>query len=265
MVQHIISIAGTPQPPPWQCETAGQVAAQHLATPHFAGSAPQHSFVEIDKVRLRLEGIPLPSRDQAVSALQERDVVGFLLMAPNKLRLVQENYFILRRLGLYEEALLHAFVNTRRNNSGWTLRALKQVFGEWADRERLRAAGDPLPGPGPFTIYRGVAGTGHQRRIRGLSWTSLLDKAWWFAKRSGNWCDSSIPDPGVYRVELDERDVFAYTNGREEQEFITIIPAHVRPVRVDTFGHPIQTLLSRVHSGRGESRAATNSRSTSRR
>jgi len=47
-----------------------------------------------------------------------------------------------------------------------------------ADRARLRALGDALPGPGPFTLFRGVAGRGAKRRVRGLSWINAMRPVW---------------------------------------------------------------------------------------
>jgi hypothetical protein len=40
-------------------------------------------------------------------------------------------------------------------------------------------------------------------------------------------------DPAVFRVTVDERDVMAYVNDHKEQEFIVLLPAMRRPVRVD--------------------------------
>ena len=84
----------------------------------------------------------------------------------------------------------------------------------YADRTRLLAAGDPLPRPGPFLLYRGVAGTGKARRIRGYSWTSSLNIACWFATRL------DLPSPAVHTASVLAEDVLAYYQGRDEQEFI---------------------------------------------
>jgi hypothetical protein len=47
--------------------------------------------------------------------------------------------------------LLEAFMGIRTNNHRFPLVDLRDMFAR-ADRERLRRAGDPLPGPGPFTL-----------------------------------------------------------------------------------------------------------------
>ena len=101
-----------------------------------------------------------------------------------------------------------------------------------ADSERLRACGDPLPGHGPFTIFRGVAGRGSARRVRGLSWTGSQERAEWFAQRLAR----ILPNPAVFKVTVSEADVIAYVHsgkqGRGEEEFIVLLPQSSRPVRV---------------------------------
>ena len=83
-----------------------------------------------------------------------------------------------------------------------------------ADRDRLRAAGDALPGPGPFRLYLGVAGVGSARRLRGYSWTDSLDVACWFADRY------DLESPAVRTAEVPRDEVLAYHAGRNEREFI---------------------------------------------
>jgi len=119
---------------------------------------------------LWLDPIPDSLRAEAVSALERGDYLGFLIKAANtsSLELVYFNAHALQELGIYEPALLGAFSATRPNNRRWPLGELKAMF-ELANRERLRAAGSPLPSPGPYTLHRGVAergaGTvGYQRR-----------------------------------------------------------------------------------------------------
>jgi hypothetical protein len=179
---------------------------------------------------LWLEPIQPDLRDQAVAALEDGDVLAFLNCADNTagLYLVDRNAAQLRARELYEAALLAALTDTRTNNHEWSMRALRQLV-ERADRARLRACGDPLPGPGPFTLYRGVAGTGAARRVRGLSWTNDLAKARWFANRAQL---VGLVDPAVVRTTVAEPDVLACTNDRKEREFIVLLPARTRVVRV---------------------------------
>jgi hypothetical protein len=177
-----------------------------------------------------LDPIPAALRDDALAALDAGDASRFLGTASNEhsLELVWRNVALLRERGVYEPALLDAFTATRTNNHRCPLRDLRLLF-DLADRARLRAAGDPLPGPGPFSVYRGVSGRGATRRVRGFSWTASLERASWFANR---YRGLSLPDPAVFRVTVRDEDVLAYTNGRLEQEFLVLLPSRVRPVRV---------------------------------
>jgi hypothetical protein len=120
-------------------------------------------------------------RRQAVDALRSGDVGGFLAYASNEngLALVLHNTERLIEQGLYEGALLWGFTSSRVNNYRWFTK-LADMFHR-ADRTRLRQVGDVLPGNGPFTLYRGVAGNGRARRMRGFSWTEDLQVAKWFA------------------------------------------------------------------------------------
>lgn len=182
---------------------------------------------------LWLDPIPSNLRGSALAALAAGDVVDFLVKAGNtySLKLVYRNIEELRARGLYETALLRAFVTTRTNNHGWPISALRLLF-DVADRGRLRSAGDRLPGPGPFTLYRGVAGHGRARRVRGLSWTASLERARFFAHRF----DGYLAAPAVFSVTVQEHDVLAYSNDRTEQEFIVMLPPSARLVRVELPG-----------------------------
>ena len=174
-----------------------------------------------------LDPIPPALRANAAAALDHGDAIGFLTCGRNAhgLELVHFNISELKANGIYEEALIYAFTAPCVNNHRWPLSALRHLF-EAADRVRLRSAGDPLPGRGPFTLYRGVAGRGTTRRVRGLSWTADLHRARWFAQR---FCK---PDPAVFRVVVAEADVLAYCNDRNEREFLVMLPSTAQPMRI---------------------------------
>jgi hypothetical protein len=178
---------------------------------------------------LWLDPIPEGLRARATKSFEEGDALGFLCKATNEkgLDLVWWNRVAMIKRGIFEAALLVAFCGTRTNNHGWPEVSLKTMF-DLADRTRLRAAGGPLPGPGPFTLYRGVAGRGRARRVRSFSWTSDFERAAWFARRFA----PLFHDPAVYRATVYEDDVLAYANERNEQEFIVLLPSSVKPVRV---------------------------------
>jgi hypothetical protein len=85
-----------------------------------------------------------------------------------------------------------------------------------------------LPGPGPFTLYRGVAGYTNARRIRGTSWTGTLERATWFAHRF------LLPNPAVYKAEVEAAYVLAYVGShRNEDEYIVLLPPSVKVERLE--------------------------------
>jgi hypothetical protein len=176
-----------------------------------------------------LDPIPIENRQDAWQELSQGNVRIFLGKADSGagLLLVWMNRRLLLKLGGYEQALLYAYIGCRDNWWDYPLAHLRLLF-QLADRTKLRAAGDPLPGPGPFTLYRGVAGSQRVSRIRGYSWTTSLERAQWFAKRYAD----KVPDPQVYRIEVPERAVLAYTNKRHEQEFFVQVPTRLQPERV---------------------------------
>jgi hypothetical protein len=179
---------------------------------------------------LNVELISPALRPQAVAALNAGDVEGFLGYAARGnqywLAIVFNNLDALRERGLYEPALLCAWSGCRLNYSHWSTNILAYMFTV-ADRRRLRGCGDPLPGPGPFTLYRGVAGTGRRRRIGGVSWTDDRDRAAWFASRLPH-----LADPAIYTIVAAADQVFAYLNdsayGRAEREFLIVPPRRAR-------------------------------------
>jgi hypothetical protein len=165
--------------------------------------------------QLNLRHVPRFLRTDAIDAFEEGDEIGFLGVADNQLGLaiVFDNALPLKRRGMYEKALIQAFTGTRTNNLMYQLWVIDDLFRE-ADADRLREAGDPMPGEGPFTLYRGVAGTNRTRRIAGLSWTRNIDVACWFAARL------DLPSPSVYTATVQTNQVLCYVHDRHEEEFI---------------------------------------------
>jgi hypothetical protein len=170
----------------------------------------------------------------AVACLADRDAEGFVEYAegyrdeegrPRPLRLVDDYASHLRERGMFEEALLYAYqTNTINNHDHESYTVLSRLLEE-ADPEKLRAAGRPAPGPGPFTLYRGVADVGEESRERGFSWTGTLDVAGKQALVLG------LPDPAVYRAAVPESCVLVYVLG-EEDEYLVRLPASVGLERV---------------------------------
>lgn len=172
--------------------------------------------------------------DTAVACLAARDAEGFVDYAegfrdedgrPQQLRLMDRYVSLLRDFDMFEKALLHAYqCNSVNNHSNYDYDALSRLL-EAADPEKLRAAGQPAPGPGPFTLYRGVAGRGRARHVQGFSWTGSLGVAGSQAEILG------LPDPAVFRAVVPRSCVLAYVLG-EEDEYLVRLPTSARPKRV---------------------------------
>ena len=156
-----------------------------------------------------------------MKALAKRDATGFLLLVDNLdgVRITYFNQGILSQLGILEDAFVDAVIKTRTNNHDDY--ALVDSLVERLDRARLRALGDPLPDSGPWTIYRGVAGHGKARRVRGYSWTGDQEQAAWFANRGAVF---DLPDPAVFCTTVQEPEILFYSNERQEEEFFVNLP-----------------------------------------
>lgn len=180
-------------------------------------------------MELDLSAVPPELHEQAHEAFADRDALGFVIICGSNTRalaLVADNVSPLLAAGIYEPALLQALTGTRVNHARWSLGTLRFLV-DLSDPDRLRAAGDPLPGPGPFRLYRGVAGTGRARKVRGLHWTATPSTAAWFATRF-----PGMADPAVYVVDVPASAVRAYIADRHEDDYIVALPARIRPQRL---------------------------------
>ena len=169
-------------------------------------------------------------RDGALEAWNDGNIEGILCLMPNTrgLAFVFDNIYLLKETGKYEEALFSVYIGTRTNWAYWDMDIIRWMFKE-ADPEKLAQAGDPIPEQQLFTVYRGVGGNGRARRVNGLSWTDLLDKAIWFAKRAKIFC---LNDPAVFTVTVPRESVLACCNERNEHEYLLKLPLPVKPKRV---------------------------------
>ncbi|MDF1593080.1 MAG: hypothetical protein P1P89_16315 [Desulfobacterales bacterium] len=168
--------------------------------------------------------------EKNMSKEEIEDYVGdILVQMPNHrwLEFTFDNFEELHKKGVYERFLLRALTGCRGNNHRWSAWDIELML-DIADRNKLMEAGDPLPGSGPFTVYRGVAGKGPARRLRGISWTSDFDKAVWFARRF----ERFLNKPMVYETVVQREQVLAYNNSRNESEFLCLIPKDQKLRRV---------------------------------
>jgi hypothetical protein len=168
--------------------------------------------------------IPIGQRLRADERLRVGDFWGSPCTINDKsLELVVKNCQPLQAYNQYELALLDAYTDSKSDSYRWPLIRLWRMFA-YADRENLLAAGDPLPHDERFTLYRGVAGQGTARRIRGFAWSGSRDTAEWFAKRH------RLEDPAVYELTIDAADVLAYR--KTTNEFLILVRGTMKPVRI---------------------------------
>lgn len=176
-------------------------------------------------------------RPAAREAFEANDGTGFADSGYSRgatLAIVAVNRLPLQKHGIYETALIAGYCGSKRNHHEWPTDRLKALFDQ-ADRERLLAAGDPLPtATGSFTIYRGVYG-GQPRRVRGFSWTLDLAVAAWFA------CAGE--DPAIYSASVQPHEIYCYRSGRDEHEIIAF-PA--RPTRMQLSVAELERLVAQL-------------------
>jgi hypothetical protein len=168
------------------------------------------------------------ARIRAREAIEEGDIDQALCWCDNmnKIYFVLDNTQPLKFSGWYERAVVEALIGPKVNLHHIPLVALHYML-ICADRTALMAAGDPVPDGESFTLYRGVSGKGAARRLRGISWTSSYDKAKWFASR---FCD--LEKPSVFMATVPRDAVCFCSNERNENEFVCIIPRHLKLERV---------------------------------
>lgn len=154
--------------------------------------------------------------EQAREAFDLGDVCGLLISMDNTrcMAFVFNNIVVLKERGIFEPALVSAYMGTRNNLAYCPLSALNFIFS-FADRDKLMAAGDPLPPGDEFTLYRGVAGKSPYRKPSGYSWTSDFERAVWFASRLPR-----LEDPAVYKTTVHRDEILFFSNERNEQDFI---------------------------------------------
>lgn len=169
---------------------------------------------------LDLSLIAAEQRNSALAQLRDGDIVGFLRATSSELRIaiVVGNVAYLRGRSLLEPAVVEVF-NVRPTNNHHVYRDLEFLLRR-ADRARLRAAGDPLPGDGPWTVFRGVGGRGANRRIRGYSWTANLERARWFAERAST---IGLEHSAVYATTISAESVLFYRHGSDERDFAVLL------------------------------------------
>lgn len=143
------------------------------------------------------------------------------------LDIVLDNWRLFREAELLEEAFLDAWTTQKWGSCNWTFPFCRRVFGN-LDRKLLLNAGDPLPAGDSFIVYRGVAGIGAKRRVRGYSWSGNQGVAQFFAELRAS--VFRLHDPAVYSAVIQKEHVLTFIDDSGEKEFL-VLPDALSQVR----------------------------------
>lgn len=171
------------------------------------------------------------------------------------LQFVADNSEFLMRHGFYEQNLFIAYKSYTPNreplsssteadrgiqketnpilfyaNKSYPQSMLWELF-ETADRDRLLAAGDPLPGDEPFTIYRGTPSARCKESVRGLSWSGERAIAENFAKTIYGQSAERFNDPGIFTTTVFRKHLYCYCDF--EMEFLVKMSPDLEITRIE--------------------------------
>lgn len=191
------------------------------------------------------ELVPRHFREPARRAYAHRLTAETLapLSPVDRLPFVERNAEALVEDGLYEEMLYTAWITGPR--SGWAERLGRRLFAR-ADRSRLRALGQPLPGPRrSYTLYR-AAGLGEKSNSEfGVEWTLSLDTATrsLLAEDLGH----PVDDLAIYTAEVGADEILLYLNRRGEARVVVDTGWSTPPRRDPTPPEPFRArVLTRI-------------------
>lgn len=138
------------------------------------------------------------------------DMLWSLLEGHKAVSYVHRHRELLQSIGQLEPALVDAFTRHNFNNAG-EIAELKEIF-TMCDREKLAAAGDPIPAGESFTLFRGCGLYKGEWDIKAWSWTGNDEVAEQFAERY---------DGMVFTEEdFPRKGVLFYSNVRNEDEYV---------------------------------------------
>lgn len=140
---------------------------------------------------------------------------------------LSHNWHIFMTWGIYEELLVRTY--TLAHPLPLTAKKVRDLLS-YANRQKLRSAGSPMPDGESFQLYRGVGTASDPKQQRGVSWTDSPNIASWFAHwvciRYGG------KDPAVFSLTVPRDKVFFCYNDRNEREFVIDWWPAARPKRL---------------------------------
>jgi len=171
-----------------------------------------------DFERLDFSGLSVDDSAAVRAAIARREnFYGYIPSAG--LGFIIRNYRSLAAWGVLEEAWLDAYVHASHFD-GHGLATIMAVF-DACDRQRLHALRPVCQGlvrQRRYSLFRGCAGPLH---TPGLSWTSSLDKAIWYAAKHASYND--LADCAVYAATVSAEEIYCRLDHYDD-EFIAYVP-----------------------------------------
>lgn len=162
----------------------------HIEKVDFSGLTPQ----EITSVK---------------NAIQEGESF-FGYIPTNALRFTIENFKLLSVMGALEESWVQAYTHASHFED-YSLDLIQEIF-DTCDKSILQQSypiyvGDHFCNGERFSLFRGCAGPNHKN---GMSWTSSLDKAIWYAAHHVQYY--GIDNPAVYAAVVSRDEIYCCGN-----------------------------------------------------
>lgn len=159
--------------------------------------------------RVNFSGLDSQEINKVKNAIQEaRDFFGYI---PAKgLEFIIENFKPLSAMGVLEESWMQAYIHASHFDN-FSLDLIHEIFIT-CDKNKLQQkypiyVGDHFCNGKRFSLFRGCAGPNHKN---GMSWTSSLDKAIWYATHHAE--HYSLVNTTVYAAVVDRDEIFCCGN-----------------------------------------------------
>ena len=146
--------------------------------------------------------------------------------------LALDNVSLFKKRGIFEKAIVRAHTTAAYGAIPyWEYR----VALDFADKDKLRLAGDPVPDRPMFSLYRGVCEP-HDAAARGVCWTLNSGIASWFAHMHATYRNGT--NPAVFEVSVPKDRIMFCTNDRQEEEFVITLTNKDNPQKLRRLPKP---------------------------
>jgi hypothetical protein len=131
---------------------------------------------------------------------------GYIPGEEKALSFIVRNFLKLSQFGILEDNWITAYTHASHFEA-YGIETIQRIF-DHCDRDVLRAL-KPIPEVGRFSegrrfsLFRGCAGQNH---TMGMSWSSSLDKAIWYAAHHVAWYE--LENPKVYAAVVDRSEIY---------------------------------------------------------